>query len=301
MLERNSTQCRRKEEQIEKEYILFCDESDKRGDYYSNFYGGLLVGVSQYQATTDRLNAVKEKLNLFNEVKWNKVTSQYLEKYKAFIDALFDEVAAGNVKMRIMFRQNAHEPKALTPDQKAATYWLLYYQFVKHAFGFAQMTPSDQDRYLRVYFDEFPETGEQVAKFKGYIEALASSVAFRNVRLHLRREDITEVNSRDHVLLQGLDIVLGSINFRLNDKHLVKPEGKRRRGKTTVAKDDLRRHILKRIQKIKPNFNIGITTGGEPKERWEMPYRHWCFKPSDFDYDASKTKRGAKKNPAGPT
>ena len=25
----------------EKEYIIFCDESDKRGKYYSNFYGGV--------------------------------------------------------------------------------------------------------------------------------------------------------------------------------------------------------------------------------------------------------------------
>ena len=285
----------------EREYILFCDESDKKGVYYSNFYGGLLVGASQYQAVTDRLNAVKVKLNLFNEVKWKKVTSEYLEKYRTFIDALFDEVAKGNIKIRIMFRQNAQEPKGLTSEQRAASYWLLYHQFVKHAFGFAHMTPGDGDRHLRVYFDEFPETGEQVARFKGFIDALGYSREFRDVRLHIRRQDIAEVDSHDHVLLQGLDIVLGSINFRLNDRHLAIPEGKHRRGKTTVAKDKLRKHILKRIQAIKPGFNIGITTGGGPKERWVMPYRHWCFKPSEFEYDSSKTKRGAKKNPVGPT
>jgi hypothetical protein len=30
----------------EKEYIIFCDESDASGKYYSNFYGGVLVGSS---------------------------------------------------------------------------------------------------------------------------------------------------------------------------------------------------------------------------------------------------------------
>lgn len=285
----------------EKEYILFCDESDKDGAYYSNFYGGLLVGASQYQPVSDRLNAVKQAQNLHKEVKWKKVTAAYLGKYMALMDAFFDEVAAGSVKVRIMFRQNAQEPVGLTAEQKQTTYWRLYYQFVKHAFGFGQMPGGEEPTRLRIYFDQFPDTGEQSAKFKGYIEALGSTIAFRNVRLHLAREDVTEVDSHEHVLLQCLDIVLGSICFRLNDKHRAIPEGKKRRGQTTVAKDELRKHILKRIQQIKPNFNIGITTGGGPEDRWAMPYRHWCFKPSEFEYDASKTKRGAKKGPAEPT
>ncbi len=292
---------RKQREEVEKEYILFCDESDKHGDYYSNFYGGLLVGASQYQAVTDRLNAVKTSLNLFKEVKWKKVTAAYLGKYKSLMDAFFWELQAGNVKVRIMFRQNAQEPLGLTAEQRQTTYWRLYYQFVKHAFGFAQMPHDQGPTRLRVYFDQFPDTGEQAAKFKGYIEALGSSAAFRDVRLHLAKQDITEVESHDHVLLQCLDIVLGSICFRLNDKHKAKPPGKRRRGLTTVAKDELRLHILKHIQAIRPNFNIGITTGGGTKERWEMPYRHWCFRPAEFEYDASRTKRGAKKSPTEPT
>lgn len=289
------------QERSEKEYILFCDESDKDGAFYSNFYGGLLVGASRYQPVTDRLNDAKRAQNLFKEVKWKKVTAAYLEKYKALMDAFFEEVRAENVKVRIMFRQNAQEPFGLTTEQQQTTYWRLYYQFVKHAFGFAQLPHDHGSTRLRVYFDQFPDTGEQAAKFKGYIEALGSSVTFRSVRLHLARQDITEVDSHDHVLLQCLDIVLGSICFRLNDKHKAKPEGKHRRGQTTVAKDDLRKHILKHIQSIRPRFNIGITTGGGPEDRWAMPYRHWCFRPSEFAYDASKTKRGAKKNPAEPT
>jgi hypothetical protein len=285
----------------EKEYILFCDESDKDGPYYSNFYGGLLVAASRYQPVTDRLNALKVSLNLLGEVKWQKVTANYLSKYQALMDAFFDEVRVNHVKVRIMFRQNAHKPTGLSDEQRQLAYWLLYYQFVKHAFGFARMPNTTADRWLRIYFDQFPDTGEQAAKFKGFIEGLASSREFRGARLRLRREDITEVASHDHVLLQCLDVVLGSICFRLNDKHLAKPTGSLRRGSRTVAKDELRKHILKHIQSIRPNFNIGITTGGTIEERWLMPYRHWCFRPAEFEYDAQKTKRGAKNNPADPT
>lgn len=278
----------------EKEYILFCDESDKDGPYFSNFYGGLLVGASRYQAATDALNAVKASLNLHGEVKWQKVTRPYLPKYQSLMDAFFAEIAAGHLKVRIMFRQNAQKPTGLSDEQKQLTYWLLYYQFVKHAFGFAHLPDSANPRWLRIYFDQFPDTGEQAAQFKGYIEGLDRSREFRNVDLRIRREDITEVASHEHVLLQCLDIVLGSVCFRLNDKHKAKPAGARRRGSRTVAKDELRKYILKHIQTLRPNFNIGVTTKGTPAERWAMPYRHWCFRPNEFEYDASQTKRGRK-------
>ncbi len=65
---------------VEKEYIIFCDESDTSGAYYSNFYGGVLVGASEYDRITARLNGEKTRLNLFGEVKWSKVSAPYLGK-----------------------------------------------------------------------------------------------------------------------------------------------------------------------------------------------------------------------------
>lgn len=79
----------------EKEYLIFCDESERDGKYYSNFYGGLLVGASQYERITKRLNAIKLELNLFGEVKWEKVTERYLSKYEILIRHFFEEVAGG--------------------------------------------------------------------------------------------------------------------------------------------------------------------------------------------------------------
>ena len=76
----------------DKEFILFCDESDRRGKYYSNFYGGVITGSSQYQRLTDLLNNKKADLNLYQEVKWEKVTEQYLEKYMELIRVFFEEV-----------------------------------------------------------------------------------------------------------------------------------------------------------------------------------------------------------------
>lgn len=281
----------------EKEYIIFCDESEKEGKYYSNFYGGLLVGASQYERITKRLNAIKQELNLFGEVKWEKVTERYLPKYEILMQHFFEEVAGGNVKVRIMFRQNAFKPRGLTPEQIEMQYFLLYYQFIKHAFGLEFIAPSEDGTKLRLYFDQFPESRENVERFKGYLLALQKSKKFTTTNVILRKEDVTEIRSHDHVLLQCLDVVLGSMAFRLNDKHKEKPLGKTRRGKRTRAKEALYKTILGEIRKIHPSFNIGVTTSssGNLRGRWENPYLHWRFQPKSAQYEAKLTRRGQRK------
>jgi len=115
--------------------------------------------------------------------------------------------------------------------------------------------------------------------------------------------DITEVRSHDHVLLQCLDIVLGAMAFRLNEKHKVKICGTRRRGKRTRAKEALYRTILTELRKIRPWFIVGVSTSsrGDPNARWSEAYLHWLFVPRDFVYEEQLTKRGEKKSPADPT
>lgn len=283
----------------EREYIIFCDESDRTGPHYCNFYGGVLVGASQYQAATQRLEQVKVTQNLHAEVKWKKVTDQYLLKYQALMEAFFEELRAGRVKMRVMFRQAALEPKGLTTEQVRSSYYMLYYQFIKHAFGLRHIPPQPEGTNLRLYFDQFPDTGEQVKQFKGYLEALEQSKDLRPAGIRIKPEDITEVRSHDHVLLQCLDVVLGAMQFRLNDRHKEKPSGQRRRGRRTIAKEKLYKFILQKIRTLHPNFNVGITTGSRngSTSRWDDPYRHWAFCPQNHEYQEERTKAWKRKNP----
>ncbi len=285
---------------MDKEYLIFCDESLKIGKYYSNFYGGLIIGASQYQKITEKLNKAKNELNLFMELKWKKVSERYLDKYLKFIEYFFKEIGKSNIKIRIMFQQNAYKPNKLTKEQKDNQYFLLYYQFIKHAFGLNEIKANDKGTKIRLYFDRFPHTKEKVEQFKGFIHALQKNAKLRAANIKIAKEDITEVDSKKHVLLQGLDIVLGAMAFRLNDKHKEKLPGKKRRGNKTVAKEKLYKQINKKIWEIYPNFNIGITTGSK-KGRWDLQYSHWKFTAKNSEYKESKTKRWKTKNPTGTT
>ena len=113
---------------------------------------------------------------------------------------------------------------------------------------------------VRLNLDQMPTNREATAQFKSYVEGLNRNPQLRDAGIKFDRQQIAEVNSHDHVLLQCLDIVLGSMAFRLHNKQKAKPPGQRRRGKRTIAKEKLYKHISARIRQIYPNFNIGVST-----------------------------------------
>ncbi|MDD2763249.1 MAG: hypothetical protein PHE83_04640 [Opitutaceae bacterium] len=54
--------------EAETEYILFCDESDRRGPFFSNFYGGVRVGARHLNPVNSALLAKRKALGLTSEV-----------------------------------------------------------------------------------------------------------------------------------------------------------------------------------------------------------------------------------------
>lgn len=274
------------------EYVLYCDESDSSGRYYSNFYGGLLIRSSDLNSVIATLSALKSELNLNKELKWQRVTSNYLPKYLRVVDEVFDLIESRKIKIRIMFTQNMDVPPRYEEYKNDNKYFMLYYQFLKHAFGLHIPKNNPKVR-VRLYLDKLPDTKEKVESFKGHIVAMNKSAKYRNAGVYFDREQIAEIDSSEHVLAQVLDIILGSMSFRLNDKHLKKVDGSRNRGKRTIAKEKLYKHINKRIRDIYPNFNVGVSTSirDNAKNNWLDPYRHWVFSPTGAVRDKTFSKK----------
>ena len=273
-------------------YTIYCDESAKKGRYYSNFYGGALVRAEDRQSIEDLLYAKKDELNISGEMKWTKITKNYSEKYIEFIRLYFEFVKSGRIKIRIMFTHNYKRAKNLTDEQRKKQYFLLYYQMLKHSFGLAYSNPNLLDRiYITTLLDQIPDTNEKVEEFKEYISKIGNTAQFRGKGVFFIHDQIADVDSKKHSIMQGLDIILGSVNFRLNDHHKDRPPGSRTRSKRTIAKEKVYKEINRQIRVIYPNFNVGVSTGTTTEsDRWKHRYRHWCFLPAEFEIDNDAVK-----------
>jgi hypothetical protein len=275
------------------EYLIYCDESSNRGKLYSNFYGGALVRSIHLKEIESRLKDYKANNNMNGEIKWTKVTAPYLEKYIGLIDVFFDLLIEDKIKMRVMFQQNAVSDKitrSFSKEEHDQSYFKLYYQFIKHIFGLQYSNGGTDEIYVRLFFDQFPDKKEKIDNFKGFIHNLQYSPEFIQANLSIRYSDIVEVTSHDHIILQCADVITGAIFFRLNRLHLEKDPVTNKRGKRTIAKEKLYKHIHKRICETRANFNIGMSTGidGDWTNRWRSPYRHWLFTPSEITADSRK-------------
>ena len=276
-----------------KRYILFCDESDSRGTFYSNFYGGALIEASKQAAIEAELQEVKDEVNIFaGEMKWSKIGPRYRDKYIAFVNAFFDIVERGDVKLRVMFTHNQHVPN-LDEYRVGNDYFPLYYQFIKHAFGLRYCVPKGGTASASVLLDDLPSDLKSIAEFKGYLSSLSNFPIWSRAGFSIAYEDITDVDSRKHNIMQGLDIVLGSMSSRLNEKHTRPHPPAKRRTKRARAKSDVYDIIKTRVKRLHPNFNFGVSTStkGVPRVKFDGAYRHWLFVPSNATHDPSRTKR----------
>lgn len=274
-----------------KEYYIWCDESTKKGEFYSNFYGAILIESTHLSNVLLELQAAVQRINITEEIKWGKVDPVKLAAFEELMNVLFNLVAKNQVKLRVMFKQNAKQATGLTENQKENEYYNLYYQFIKHAFGLQYSNKSGEPVYVRIHFDHLPDTTSRANQFKEYIRGLERVKSFSDANIKIRKEDVVEVDSKKHLPLQLLDVVLGAIQFRLNNKHKVLIEGTRRRGKKTIAKEKLYKHIYTKITTLRPRFNIGVSTGLEAQEdKWIHQYRHWSFTPKEHTIDSEKFK-----------
>lgn len=229
-------------------------------------------------------------------MKWEWISEPYADKYIQFVHAIFDIVERGDTKIRIMFTQNRNLP-VLEEYQIGHDYFLLYYQFIKHAFGLQYAAPEGGTASAAVLLDDVPHNAEKFHQFKDYLSSLSAFPKWTRSGMSIAYADIADENSKKHNLLQALDVVLGGMQSRLNEKHTKSQPAAKRRGKRTKAKARVYAAIKDRVWKLYPNFNVGTSTAtlDGPHMRFVHPYRHWLFVPSNAQVDPTRTKKAVLK------
>jgi len=277
-------------------YRIYADESVSSGKYYSNFYGGALINLSDINLIENELNSKKQELNLNGEIKWTKVTDNYLDKYIEMINLFFKFIKSEKIKVRIMFAQNAFVSEGLTKEQTDNEYSILYYYFLKDAFGlkFSNDAPFRNKVNFSFYLDDLPCSKEQKQSLKNSMFRYNYELRQNNIEI----KEIVEIDSKKHVIQQCMDIILGSMNFKLNDFDKLKDEITGKRSKRTIAKEKLYKVINRNIRDIRKGFNIGISTSNDNDitNVWKHYYRHWNFISKYSHFDKSLTKKENKKD-----
>lgn len=255
--------------------LVYSDESELKGTHYSNFYGALIIDFNQLANINKELEGIISSLELTGELKWSKINYFRKDAYINYIEYFFENyIKQGKAKVRILFTQNRHEYTGIEcpEDEK---YFKLYYQLLKNGLGLYHHN-YDESVNVRFYIDRLPFRSKS-QEFRSYIANLSNSY-FMNKNIIIREDNIAEVDSKEHTLLQTLDIILGAMQFRLNRKHEYRDIPGKIPSKTK-AKIEVYKAINLKICEMKPNFNIGVSTGisGNTKKRWEDNYRHWLF------------------------
>ena len=256
---------------------------------------GALINLSDVNLIERALNSKKEELNLKGEIKWTKVTDNYLDKYIEIINLFFELIKDGKIKVRIMFAQNAFVSDGLTKEQTDNEYSILYYYFLKDAFGlkFSNNTPFKNKVNFSLYLDDLPCSKEQKNSLKKSMFRYNNELKQNNTEI----TEIVEIDSKKHVIQQCMDIILGSMNFKLNDFDKIKDEETGKRSKRTIAKEKLYKVINKNIRDIRKGFNVGVSTSNDNDVTniWKHKYRHWNFISKYSHFDRTLTKKGTKK------
>ncbi len=251
------------------EYVIFCDESEKEGPKYSNFYGGAIIEFRKFEKIHTDLKNLIDSLNL-NEIKRQNVSLNYLEKYKIVLNAFFDFVKNGDIKVRVIFSQT--DKLDQTKENKRYRYSKFYYKFIKNAFGLSNLP--ETFNILRLYFDQLPTNKPDTLEFKEHIKNLQYTKYLRR-KIKITSDNIVDVDSKDHPIIQCVDLITGIIEYYANwfDSSKVLSN----RGK---AKIELYKLIHQRVEEINPEYfqHLEMFEYLNPKIAWERKYLQCEFK-----------------------
>lgn len=250
-------------------YILVADESTKKGKYFSYFYGGAILLERDYELFNNVLNNLKSKLNL-GEMKRTKITEKNCGDYILILRMFFTLVKSGDIKVRIMFSPNNELMEI--PKKENLTYTKFYFAFIFNAFS---LFYANKNIKLRLIFDDLPETKSQCNTFKNCIIAKVKSNKRANTNhVYIDKEQIEEVNSEKHPILQCIDVIVGIIDYYLNT-----PKNELKTSNRAKARYEIWKFISSQIESINPNFIITETTQPIYSHKgWLDRYKHFVYK-----------------------
>jgi hypothetical protein len=196
--------------------VLYADEAwtHDEGLRHWRFYGGALLQASRDHEITSALNGKKTDLGLEGELAWTNVRPFNWERVAQVMYLFLEYVDARAVKLRYLWiDQQFQNPNRLTEYHKEYGYYILYYFFVVYGFGLPWHGRPDT---ISIQFrpDRLPDEPEKRRSFETFLLTCHNNSPFRNSSA-FKIANVGSVDSKKHVILQCVDVVIGSMGWRL--------------------------------------------------------------------------------------
>lgn len=271
----------------DKETIVYCDTSATAGDRYSNFVGVLLIGSGHLDGTLGALRMLHQRIGITETLKWSSVNGDNLRHCQQMTSALFHCIREGHVKLRLFYRANRTPLTPALEERIGGVPSQLLLRLLGQGVGFQHRSRTPSPLRLRLYFGSFPRTRPQISQFRRCFMQLQEDPKWAPLCLQVREQDISGVAQADHLFLQLLDLVLGSLNYRVNVATVAGLIGSRQAGTQPQAKRRLSFHVSTLFQQLQPGYNPRISTPNRDAlmHFWTLPYRQWCYVPHILEED----------------
>lgn len=177
-----------------KTYNRYCDESCHLENDHKRFMflGYVSCAYNQVKAHTDRIKDIKKTHHFYAEIKWNKVSMSKLKFYLELVDYFF----ATDLK----FRAIGVDKEKTNCEDFDEYYYSMYHNLLIHDINITHT--------YNVYLDiRDTLSSYKVRKLKDMLNVKYG--VFRNVQ---------NINSKESVLLQLADFILGALSYDKNDK-----------------------------------------------------------------------------------
>jgi hypothetical protein len=185
-------------------FDVYCDESfpdllsSSKPKHSFLMIGSLWLPTDSRTVFKDRISAIREKYQLYGEIKWHKVSRKSLEFNKELIDLFID--SGSDIRFRCIAVDRSQVKMNLLQNDAELGFYKFYYQLLHHWI-------LDFNEY-RIFCDiKTNRSSSRIYKLKQYLSC---------ANLSSKIIEVQSLPSEEVVLIQLSDLLLGCASTRIN-------------------------------------------------------------------------------------
>lgn len=189
-------------------YDVYCDESrqdlivekssiDNRNRFVC--IGGIMLPTEKREGLKDSIKELKEKHNLYGELKWGNVSPNKIDFYLELVDLFFSTDTSIDFRTVVIDAKDVNN-EAFNDSDHELGYYKFYYQLLYH------WIEPQHEYYV---FTDY-KTNKDRTRLKNLKEILNRACYSDSIEL------IQAINSKESLLLQLQNVLMGAVGYKFN-------------------------------------------------------------------------------------